>query len=72
MHMISNDLSTNLIKDILTESRIQYNTRSTVKVEKDANGNLKCTKNSNLSSHRLKLPPISLDCIRYLGPKIGS
>ena len=40
MYKISNDFSPIFIKDIVTESGIPYNTRSTAKMEKDTNGDL--------------------------------
>ena len=54
LHFISNDISLIFMKDIVTESRIPYNTRSTVKVEQDTSRDLKCTKKSNFEPPWIK------------------
>ena len=60
---ISNDLSPIFMKDIVTESRIPYNTRSTVKVEKDTMETRNVPKNLIMSFQRLKLSPMDLNLL---------
>ena len=47
-----------------------YITRSTIKVEKDDNGNYNCSKNQNYKLSAIKTVSYGLEFIRYLGPKI--
>ena len=55
------------MKDIVTESRIPYNT---IEVEKVTNGVLKCTKKSNFELPAIKTVFYILESVRYLGPKV--
>ena len=66
MYKISNNLSPIFIKDIVAESRIPCNTRSTVKVEKESNGDLKCTKKSDFELLVIETFSCGLQSIRYL------
>ena len=44
MHKISNDRLPIFMRDVMIELRLPHDTRSTVEVEEDTSGSLKCIK----------------------------
>ena len=70
MYKISNDLSPLFMKDIMTEICVPYNTRATIKVEIDDDGNYRCLKKSNFNLPAIKTLSYGFESIRYLGPRI--
>ena len=70
MYKISNDFSPIFMKDMATQTHILFNTRSTVKVEMEANRDFKCTKKSNFELPAIKTVSYGLESIRCFTPKI--
>ena len=70
MYKTSNSLSPLFTRDMMTETCVLYNTRSTTKVEEDENGSSRCTKKGIYEIPGTKTLSYGLESIRYLGPKM--